>query len=245
MAKRPEDTVPLLQGQDNSSTVTIQPRAPSTSISDFSPLCITVKALTVEKQLLRQCFCFYKSIQFSSSASALLIGNSKSTDQSAAGHGSDDKLKHVVSLKKHLTQLKVDVCECEPNFKGSHDDVNQLISQLFSKRSVSLFILYYSGPTNDDGDWEITTTTKYNEERRNLIHLNTITDKWKDRISAQSQLLIIVDADNSHKWVKKVRNFESRSNKVSKQDAGRRSLFIIKTSFVLYHVPRTGTKVCA
>ena len=217
MASMESDRVQLLQGQDDHHTLTTQPRATSRPLppaSEFSTLSLTIKALARETRLVKNWFCCYSLIEDPTlSASALVIGNPKSRNQSAtANQSSSSGLLHVESLIEHLKQLKVSSLRYDPNFKGSHDNLNDMITEFLSNRSISLFILYYSGPTNDKGDWEITTTTRYDEARHSYVYLDIIAEKWEEKRCGQSQLLIIVDALNSQKWVEKVRERERSSN---------------------------------
>ena len=211
MTTRQSDTEHLLPNQGSHAAVTKQPRA---ATAEFSTLSLIIKPLARETWLVRNWFCCYSLIEDQTiSASALIVGNPKSRNQSAtANQSSDSGLQHVKSLKEYLEQLKVNVFEYKPNSKVSSDDLKKKINTFLSKRSVSLFILYYSGPTNDDGDWEITTTTRYNEERHSYVYLDIIAEKWEEKWCDQSQLLIIVDALYSQKWVEKVRERERSSN---------------------------------
>lgn len=189
----------LQQGQYSSSLAVVNQPRPS---SDIATLRVFTKALRGRTEYEQYCCCFYcpqPSPPFSSSA--LLIGRNDSNDQN----------HHVTSLKEHLTQLNVSIFKCESDFRGSRDALNDLISEFLSKRYVSLFVLYYSGPTNDSGNWAFTTTS-YEEEYTEYIRLETITNRWKKEAHTSSQLLIIVDGDNASKWVEKVQKYESNSN---------------------------------
>ena len=217
-AKYADDEESLLadQDEDGYTVVCAQPQAsdarPSSNISHLS---IIIKALGEEKYLASfGCKSFHVPRYVPTpSASALLIGRSRSSSES--GSVSDQSLSngchHVISLKEHLRRLNVDVFKCETDFQGSQENLDGLISRFFSTRNISLFILYYSGPTNERGDWAI-TTIRYDEVVDEYIRLDMIADKWKGWANRSSHLLIIIDADNASKWVEKVKNHESNSN---------------------------------
>lgn len=98
-------------------------------------------------------------------------------------------------------------------FRDSLDNLYQLISDFFSKSDPSLFILYYSGPADDRGNWPIANRVVYGEEYEDLITLDSIVTKWKTaKSSSNCYLLIILDAPNSEKWVNKVENHEAEAN---------------------------------
>lgn len=218
MAAKYDDEESLLAGQDEQghSVVSAQPTAsdvrPSFNISLLSSI---IKALGEEIHL-KKFLCFYWPRRNPTpSVSALLIGNSKSASSShsasASGQSTGNKCHHVTSLKDHLQQLNVDIFKCEADFQGSRKSLNGMISQFINTTNASLFILYYSGPTNERGDWAVSTTV-YEEPIDEHMRLDMIADIWKGRANESNQLLIIVDADNASKWVEKVRKHESNSN---------------------------------
>ena len=194
--------------------VNTQPRAASTSASKgISTLSIVTESLRGrgELEFETDCLCFSTHRGISPlPASALIIGR-KSQGRNNASQDSDSRLHHVLSLKNHLSDLNVKIFKYSENYQGTHYSVSETISQFFSKQDVFLFILYYSGPTDDEGEW-LFTTTAYGVEHKDYIRLDTIAMKWKERSSGWSQLLIIVDADNSGVWVEKAGKYESDSN---------------------------------
>ena len=156
------------------------------------------------------CFCFSSDTTYSLPASALIIGRKSQGSNNVSQH-SDSRLHHVPSLKNHLSELNVKIYKCSENYQDTHHSLSETISQFVSQRYVSLFILYYSGPTDDKGEW-LFTTDAYGEQHNDYIRLDTIATKWKERSNASSHLLIIVDADNSGVWVEKAEKYESDSN---------------------------------
>ena len=214
--KYADDEESLLTSQDEQgqSPVHDQPRAsdvrPSLNISRLS---IIIKALGEEKYLTSFCCFHLPRYNPTPSASALLIGRSRSCSQSGSpsGQSSSNGCHHVTSLNEHLRRLNVDVFKCDNDFRGSQENLDGTISRFFSSHTVSLFILYYSGPTNERGDWAVSTTV-YEEVVDEYLRLDMIADKWKRRANRSSQLLIIVDADNASKWVEKVRKHVKKSN---------------------------------
>ena len=214
MATGQEDCMHLLEGpNEQNNVVNTQPRAglsPYTG-SGISTLSIVTKALRGEREY--DTFCCFFCLQQSQPllASALLIGNSKQEVQDTS-NTSGSHLDHVDGLKNHLSQLNVRIFKCDANYQSSRDDLNKMISQFLSQDGISLFILYYTGPTDDRGDWEFTTTSKYGGEYKDCVRLDTIAERWKERRNPSCQLLIIVDAENSGKWVEKVKVYETKSN---------------------------------
>lgn len=192
--------------------VDTQPRAAASK--SVSILTVVIKALRQEgKKEFESCIpcCLYCLVERSPlRASALLIGREPQHYRS----GQDNRSNVVLCLKNHLSELNVEIFKCKENYMGTKDDLFETISQFLLQQRVSIFILYYSGPTNATGDW-LFTTRVYGKERKDIIWLDTIANKWKERAgvrSSCSQLLIIVDADKSGEWVKKARNYESDSN---------------------------------
>ena len=117
--------------------------------------------------------------------------------------------------------MNIEIFGCKPNYQHSRDDLHQLISDFFSKPDPSLFILYFSGPTNAKGDWLISTKDSYGEEYEADIRLDTITRKWKAAKSTSNcHLLIILDAENSGKWVEKVKEYEREANIIIMASSG-------------------------
>ena len=215
MATRLEDGVRLLGGhseQNPPNVVNAQPRARSSSStsSGISTLSIVIKALRGEREY-DKCWCFfYPQQSHPLVASALLIGNSKQQGQ-VTRDSSGSRLYHVERLRSHLSQLNVRIFECYANYQVSQDDLHETISKFLSQEHVYLFILYYTGPTDDRGNWEF-TTTEYDSEYKDHVRLDSIAKRWKRKTNASCQLLIIVDAEHSGKWVKQVKQFETKSN---------------------------------
>ena len=193
--------------QHLSTVVTTQPQSSSLASAGISSLSTVIKALRkVGVQEYDDCCCFYfPKENLPLPASALLIG--RRSQEELIGRTP----QHVLSLKDHLLQLNVKIFESDADYQGSRDDLHETISRFLSQRNGFLFILYYSGPTDEKGDW-LFTTSKYGEENHDYIRLDTIVKKWKERSFPHCQLLIIVDADNSGAWVEKVRIYESKSN---------------------------------
>ena len=193
------------QGQQRRSTVVVSQSRPS----DIATLRIFTKALPGRRdkeQCARYSCCYCPQLpdsNFSTKTSALLIGRSNASDIPCC---------HVTSLSKHLSQLNVTICNRDAvDYRGSKEKLSSMISDFFTKRTASLYILYYSGPTSDNGDWTFTTTA-HGEKVTDVIRLKMITDKWKERTHVNSQLLIIVDGRNGIKWVEKAKKYESSSN---------------------------------
>jgi hypothetical protein len=214
-----EDTVPLTEtpaGQSPPDIVTHQPRA----TNGISTLSMLIKALLGEKES-HGCYCLLNSYQRQESpqlASAFLIGT---TGQLAGDQCSRSDPDYISRLKHHLTQQKVEIFAYKPKYSGSQADLQQLISNFFSRSDPSLFILYYSGPADDRGDWSISTRMVYGEEQKDIITLDTIVKKWKAaKPSTDSYLLIILDAPYSEKWVKKVKNYEAEANIIIMASSG-------------------------
>jgi hypothetical protein len=203
-----EDTVTLMEtpaGQSPPDVVTHQPQA----TSGISTLSMLIKALLGEKES-HGCYRLFCQRQESPQlASAFLIGT---TGQLAGDQCPRSNPDYISRLKRHLTQQKVEIFAYKPKYRASQSDLQQLISNFFS-RSDSLFILYYSGPADDRGDWSISTRMVYDEEYKDVITLDTIVKKWKAaKSSTDSYLLIILDAPYSEKWVEKVKNYEAEAN---------------------------------
>ena len=214
MATRQEDSVRLLgshSGQNPPDVVSTQPRAGSSSASSgISTLSIVIKALRGEREY-DKCLCLFCPQQSQPLlASALLIGNSKRQGQ-VVRSSCESRLHHIDGLKNHLSQLSVEIFKCYANYQRSRDYLNETISKFLSQEHVYLFILYYTGPTDGRGDWEF-TTTEYGDESNDYVRFGTIAKRWKERTNTNCQLLIIVDAKNSGKWVEKVKLHENKSN---------------------------------
>ena len=142
-------------------------------------------------------------------ASAFLIGTTKHRGKNIQNRHSDNS--YISSLKQHLTQLNVEISSYKPNYHGSQDDLHQQMSKFFSRSDPSLFILYYSGPTNEKGDWFIATTDGYGEETTEDIRFDYITKWWKaTKADSNSYLLIILDAENTKAWRKKWKSMKAR-----------------------------------
>ena len=203
--------------QDPSDVVTCQPRA----TTDISTLGVVIKALLGGKES-HGCDCLLCPEEESQQvASALLIGTKTSQVQDSDGQASGDGHCYISSLKQHLTQLHVEVFRCEPDYRGSLDDLYRLISNFFTKSNTRLFVLYCSGPTNDTGDLSITTTNRYGQERCEYVWLDIIAKKWKTaKQGSDSYLLIIVDAEGSERWRENVKEFESESKIIIMTSSG-------------------------
>ena len=174
------DRVPLMEAPSEQNTpdvVTSQPRAkPSRSTTGISTLSIVTKALLGKES--HGCYCLVcPGHNHQHSVSALLIGTTKHQSQSTASQRSDSFPPYISSLKQHLTKLNIEIFGCKPRYQHSRDDLHQLISDFFSKPDPSLFILYFSGPTNAKGDWLISTKDSYGDEYEDDIRLDTITQK--------------------------------------------------------------------
>ena len=206
-----EDTVPLIEPSvecNPPDVVTRQPR-PTSGISMLS---VIIRALLGERES-HGCYCLFCSSQQESQqvASAFLIGTTKHRGKNVQNQHSDNS--YISSLKQHLTQLNVQISSYKPKYHGSRDDLHQQISTFFSRSGPSLFILYYSGPTTEKGDWFITTTDDYGEETNENIRLDSITRRWKEaKAESNSYLLIILDAENTKAWREKVEKYENVSN---------------------------------
>ena len=212
-----EDTLPLMEPQDPPDVVTCQPRA----TTGISTLGVVIKALLGEKES-HGCYCLFCPKEESQKvASALLIGTKTSQGPNSDSQASGDDRCYISSLKQHLTQLHVEVFRCEPDYRGSLDDLYRLISNFFAKSNTRLFILYCSGPTNDRGDLSITMTDGYEQEVCENVRLDIITKKWKAaKEGSDSYLLIIVDAVGSERWRENVEKFESESKIIIMTSSG-------------------------
>ena len=219
-----EDRVPIIEvpsKQNTPDVVTSQPRAkPSRSTTGISTLSIVTKALLGKEP--HGCYCLVcPGHDYQQSASALLIGTNKHQDQSTASQSLNSIPPYISSLKQHLTELNIEIFGYKPNYHDSRDDLHQLISEFFAKPDPSLFIVYYSGPINAKGDWLISTKDDYGEECEEDIRLDTITRKWKRAKSTSNcHLLIVLDAENSGKWVEKVKKHESEANIIIMASSG-------------------------
>lgn len=214
-----EDAVPLMESQAEQSpqdAVTRQPQA----TARISMLSTIIKALLGETEL-HGCYCLFCQKQESQQvASALLIGTKNCQNQSADSRPSDDSHCYISSLKQHLNELHVQVFSCKSNYCGSLDDLYQLISEFFTKSDTSLFILYYSGLTNERGDWSITTTDDYGDTLDEYIRLDTVAKKWKAAKAGPDCYLLFIDADGSEKWREKVEKYESEANIIIMTSSG-------------------------
>ena len=213
-----EDAVPLITGQSPPNVVTHQPRAATSGISTLSVL---IKALLGEKES-RGCHCLmcpqHESPQL---VSAFLIGTTEDQGRLADGQHSRSNPDYITQLKRHLTQQNVEIFACKPKYSGSQDDLRQRISNFFSRSDPSLFILYYSGPADNKGDWSISTRKVYDDEYKDFIALDAIVSKWKAaKSSTGSYLLIILDAPYSDKWVEKVKNYEAEAKIIIMASSG-------------------------
>ena len=210
MATRGEDRRQLLSDDgDEERAVTRQPRAGTApSASGVSTLSIVVNSLRDQTEL-RNCCCFYRLVQSRRTvASAMVIGVPRQAEDEASQVSAGGR-DHILKMKNHFSKLKVDIFNCDTNFKGSRAELEQSISDFFSQGNVSLFFLYYSGPTDEEGDWSI-SYTKYGREVVDFIRIDTVVEKWTS--NSNCQLVVIVDANNSSKWVETVKNYESESH---------------------------------
>ena len=176
-------------------------------------LSVIIKALLGERES-HGCYClFCPRREPQQSATALLIGTAEHQRQLVGGQASRSNHTYISQLKQHLTQQKVEIFSCQPKYHGSRNDLHQLISNFFSRSDPSLFILYYSGPTDAKGNWSISTTEIYEEKYEDIIRLDTIVSKWKAAKSDSNRhLIVILDAPNSEKWLQKVKRYEAEAN---------------------------------